>query len=113
MRMIKYILILILISFSVSSCHKESKADNLADTFCDCAQPIVEWSKGLDYHYEKLKEGTEVKKKVADCLAGEKEKYADKKDDMEFQKEVAAKVNEQCPEANTAVQAMFIMLFKE
>lgn len=110
--MIKYIPVLILIFLFFNSCKKDKDVNDLADRFCDCAQPIEEWSKGLDNHYEKLSEGAEVRKKVAECLQDKKEKYADKKNDPEFQKLVAAKVNEQCPEANTAVDAMFVLLFK-
>lgn len=108
-----FIISAVLVSALSTSCNKNKDVQSLADSFCTCAQPIVEWKKGLEYHYEELAKEVEVRMWVDSCLTPAKTNYADKSDDIEFQKAVAEKVKEQCPEANTTVIALFKILFAD
>ncbi|MBC8046502.1 MAG: hypothetical protein H7Y00_06880 [Fimbriimonadaceae bacterium] len=94
-----------------NSCTTQHDADELAATFCACGEPLAKWKKELDFHYEKLSEGTAIKKKVEDCLASEKGKYNERKNDMEFRKQVAELVNESCPDLVQSLPALFTILY--
>lgn len=113
MRWFIYFLLASCITVMEVSCSKSNDAKSLAETFCDCAQPIVEWKKGLEFNYEKMGEEAKVRMSVDSCLQKIKPKYADKKEDADFKKEVSDIVKQQCPEANTAVNALFVLLFAE
>lgn len=113
MRWFIYFLLASCITVIDVSCSKNKDAKSLAETFCDCAQPIVKWKKGLEFNYEKMGEEAKVRMSVDSCLQNIKSKYAHKKEDADFKKEVSDLVKQQCPEANTTVNALFSLLFAE
>jgi hypothetical protein len=107
----KFLICFVVSSILLFSCDKNKDVNALADSLCSCAQPIVEWRQGLEYHYEKLSQGTIIQKQVDSCLTPLRDKYADRRSDDAFKKAVVGQMQKQCPAANTTIEALFIMLF--
>lgn len=109
----KFIYLTGIFTLCLVSCNKNKDAEKLSNTFCECGEPLMKWKKELEFHYEKLKEGNEISMQVEDCLKDEKPDYMSRRDDEQFKRDVAALVNEQCPDLVNSLPALFNMLFRE
>jgi predicted trehalose synthase len=104
MKLMTQIGFVALAALAFASCKKNAAADAAAK-MCDCAKPMVE----IYQKMEALKEKPEELAKLAgdaqkigtdmeSCVKELETKYADKKDDQAFEKEVQKAMETKCPD---------------
>lgn len=98
----------------LSGCDKKERAvDLLTELMCDCAVPVLEWRDKLRSEPALLEKGGEVEKQLRDCLMAEQAVFAPYQNDTSFIYRLADRMNESCPDANTTVNAMLLILAGE
>jgi hypothetical protein len=110
--MTRYLPILPLLLLS-NSCTSSRDQQVFVDLMCECSEPIVAWRNQLQANPSSLSRGGELEKELRDCLQPEKERFTPYITDTLFIYDLATEINSKCPESNTVVNAMLLILAGE
>lgn len=108
----KYGTILIIVLL-ISSCKTSRDQEIFTELMCECSEPIVEWRNHLQADPASLSQGGQLEKELRECLQPEKERFAPYVTDTAFIYDLATEINQKCPESNTVVNAMLLILAGE
>ncbi|HAE34336.1 MAG TPA: hypothetical protein PK742_10765 [Chitinophagales bacterium] len=103
-------ILLLLCMFSLMACKRTRDEKVLASVMCDCAQPVVQWEAHLKSDPSTLNQGAVIERDLRACLEDQKVRFAPYVEDTAFVYSVADRINEECPEVNTVVNAMLLIL---
>ncbi|HCK22051.1 MAG TPA: hypothetical protein DHW15_07800 [Bacteroidetes bacterium] len=92
---------------------QQQQLDYYTQLLCDCGQPVIEWKQQLQSNPSLLNKGGEVEQVLRECLQEGATHYPDLRADTTFILDLAVAINEQCPEINTSVNAMLLILAGE
>jgi hypothetical protein len=109
----KQYLPVLLLLLMASSCKTSRDKKVLVDLMCTCSEPVVAWRNNLQADPSTLSQGGELEKELRECLQPEQERFAPYVTDTAFIYELATEVNNHCPESNTVVNAMLLILAGE
>ncbi len=105
--------IIIILVVNAGCAPRQRQLDYFSQLLCTCGEPVVAWKQELPANPGSISKGGEIEMQLRDCLGEGTSQFQELSTDTAFVYELAATINRQCPEINTSVNAMLLILAGE